>query len=901
MTYSGTVVLLLLISCLIMLYSKVNFDIFMKALRSLAVSVYENTDGGSNSGTMNVSDHDQDMYLLKLLVSHVLPQKLEDPEVQAVLRGPNTTVVAVGKSKDTVVLLPTVPNDEGKTTTKVTPPRPVDHSSSRSDSNDNHSISHGIIKSITPSAHQSNELSSSHSNNNNDIMISNLVKSILPSPSSSSSSSSFASVTTTSTSTNNKNSKENLQEFLVAVRLESFASAVADLGVDTVQDVTELTEEDLDSIGMKQLHKRRLKDAITKWKQDHHISSSSVPSKHPEIASPSVIAAKEAEVAAILLGPSTTTSHSVQQHEPTLPSHSSSSSFSGVAEKNQVQEEKENKPTENSYSSSNPGQTSKLAFISTVYEWEEYANADGFLYYHSPSTGVTQWLKPFSNSIRTVAQRESEKATLAAMVEERMRQALMTAASANAVRKSVTKTMKSPTIDNKESIPPTDNAQIIVHNGSNQEQGSIRSSPKQAWQEILNDAHLVQGDNSSNSESPKSKQSPHKTFRTIDPTSSYSAAVAALLAEDEAENEQERMKQITGQPRPSIRSVSRSSRHSTSAGISTQGSRSRARSVDERTRGSTANSRSPGKSPLKNAPMRANSTHSKAFVQQSTRSNSVSQNIEEYPGGFNDALIDPNNTSIPDGRSVISTTSSSYLGRRPPPTPSTTLALRNAAANRSIGGESLAETYADVFGDMTHMDDATAEIIARAHTIANPRKMGYADPRPDVRPTSSFGVHEDHRAERVHFTAASSNGGKSFAEFASSLRSHLYSPRVDPNTPRTGRDHMDKWNSPGLAPSNSTTSYAYKHASAVSRWGEKGTVFDRLTDHRGYVGTHKHRFDADGRGTGLSGRDSGVDTQWINDSIPDNAHQGAPYLVPGGVRSGYGYSATSGKIASTRE
>jgi hypothetical protein len=35
-----------------------------------------------------------------------------------------------------------------------------------------------------------------------------------------------------------------------------------------------------------------------------------------------------------------------------------------------------------------------------------------------------------------------------------------------------------------------------------------------------------------------------------------------------------------------------------------------------------------------------------------------------------------------------------------------------------------------------------------------------------------------------------------------------------------------------------------------------GSVFDRLTDVKGYTGNHKHRFNADGTGRGLAGRDS---------------------------------------------
>ena len=38
--------------------------------------------------------------------------------------------------------------------------------------------------------------------------------------------------------------------------------------------------------------------------------------------------------------------------------------------------------------------------------------------------------------------------------------------------------------------------------------------------------------------------------------------------------------------------------------------------------------------------------------------------------------------------------------------------------------------------------------------------------------------------------------------------------------------------------------------------GSSGSVFDRLTNVNGYTGAHKHRFDANGNGRGLSGRDA---------------------------------------------
>ena len=42
----------------------------------------------------------------------------------------------------------------------------------------------------------------------------------------------------------------------------------------------------------------------------------------------------------------------------------------------------------------------------------------------------------------------------------------------------------------------------------------------------------------------------------------------------------------------------------------------------------------------------------------------------------------------------------------------------------------------------------------------------------------------------------------------------------------------------------------------MSSIAHSGTIFDRLTDHEQYTGAHKHRFDKNGHGKGLAGRDS---------------------------------------------
>ena len=52
-------------------------------------------------------------------------------------------------------------------------------------------------------------------------------------------------------------------------------------------------------------------------------------------------------------------------------------------------------------------------------------------------------------------------------------------------------------------------------------------------------------------------------------------------------------------------------------------------------------------------------------------------------------------------------------------------------------------------------------------------------------------------------------------------------------------------------------SYGRPQTARGARNGKNGGggIFDRLTDSSQYTGTHKHRFDASGRGRGLDGRD----------------------------------------------
>jgi hypothetical protein len=97
--------------------------------------------------------------------------------------------------------------------------------------------------------------------------------------------------------------------------------------------------------------------------------------------------------------------------------------------------------------------------------------------------------------------------------------------------------------------------------------------------------------------------------------------------------------------------------------------------------------------------------------------------------------------------------------------------------------------------------------------------------------------------------ASSGVMGKAHSYFASMMRPNLHSPVT---TVPTYKKWAGPQNTP-ISPSVNTASYAFKHAASQAK--QPGTVFERLTDVRGFTGTHRHRFDTDGRGMGLKGRD----------------------------------------------
>jgi len=86
------------------------------------------------------------------------------------------------------------------------------------------------------------------------------------------------------------------------------------------------------------------------------------------------------------------------------------------------------------------------------------------------------------------------------------------------------------------------------------------------------------------------------------------------------------------------------------------------------------------------------------------------------------------------------------------------------------------------------------------------------------------------------------------------------------------------WGGHAVAPSEAVVGYAYRHAAATSLYADAGDVYDRLTDVRGYTGTHRHRFDTDGRGLGLAGRENSYDYAAMVESVTVETAKGAPVL-----------------------
>jgi hypothetical protein len=117
------------------------------------------------------------------------------------------------------------------------------------------------------------------------------------------------------------------------------------------------------------------------------------------------------------------------------------------------------------------------------------------------------------------------------------------------------------------------------------------------------------------------------------------------------------------------------------------------------------------------------------------------------------------------------------------------------------------------------------------------------------------------RARQRHKTLHQSRGESPAREGRSGSPSSSRSPSPTGRTaPRLRPDGGS-----ARAQSDVSVGYGYRHAAAASALQGLGTVFDRLTDVRGFTGTHRERFRNDGTGRGLEGRDGATDYDYVRE------------------------------------
>lgn len=151
-----------------------------------------------------------------------------------------------------------------------------------------------------------------------------------------------------------------------------------------------------------------------------------------------------------------------------------------------------------------------------------------------------------------------------------------------------------------------------------------------------------------------------------------------------------------------------------------------------------------------------------------------------------------------------------------------------------------------VFSEYPTMTNKTARQIVRSNACGNGKIESYATRQPCIRPP----VLQNRRTLGI---ALDGTVNRQLGYFISPLRENLWTEKT---RYVTGKEIARAWNGSGKAPSDTVPSYAYKHAADRSRKSAKCGVYDRLTDVRGYTGTHRHRFDMKtGVGRGLIGRD----------------------------------------------
>jgi len=949
--------------------AKLTFDAFVAALVTIGKEMfpedaatdeatqYDQLSNTSSSSTLPVICYSFPKCLLRLLSVHVLPSHSEDLDILTLLN-PDSAKDAMSSSMLTERLLSSSSkrassstyssplsssrNNEANSSTLATETLSKSPSSSSSSSSLTYSSlsresaggrGGGLIVSMSPVVPSDNSSTSPSSSQFQSQHSAGVMQQqayavvhppILPSSSFSSSSSSSSSslvdhninrvAVSSSASSIAQSQSSSLMVFLTSLRLESFLPALERLGAERIEDLKDVNDVELDAMGMRELHKRRLRDALLVSSNGGFVPLTKSSSSSPLItsnyssrgASPSVFSSSSsssssgANAAVEMMNNGrdqenssmvqASIDHAVKEAElehrfAQLEARGEELKVSLLQQEALDQAAKllneaelvhaaaiaPSSTSPSSSSSSSPSSSSSSSSSSSlVYEWEQYATPEGVIYYFRPASNTTQWEPPPAGStVRTVAARHAEKVQLQLAVETKMRKVLESAQRGRLAASQLNQHQQQQ--QHHRSSPTTTSAIGNTHSHSFQNQQQHHQQQQQQRQGSSRVVSFVldQAPSSSSSSSSSVSQVEEEWRSAWNDVIEKNAEAERLIQQVEAANEIDEQEESE---RDNHHHHHNQHNHPSSSSLSSSLRKS--------------------KGPLKNAPMTVNSSTSRSFVQSNVSSslnelNFYDQEDDEGNGDGNGGggSSSDNNLSrtsltinsaqkmkdevlaifVPE--SATSSFSSNYLALAP----SGLATPRNYAANQLArrrcaalatreGGTadvSIADAYADVFADMPMMDPATMEIIARSHSIANSRVMGYADPRPDLRPNSIFGAHADHAGSKLSLaTQVRGQGGRSIQDFANGLRQVLYTPNKDPFAPRTAAEMTSSFGkSDSVAPSSAVTGYAYRHAAAVSRWAGQGTVVDRLTDTRGYTGAHKHRFDSDGRGRGIAGRE----------------------------------------------
>jgi hypothetical protein len=525
-----------------------------------------------------------------------------------------------------------------------------------------------------------------------------------------------------------------------------------------------------------------------------------------------------------------------------------------------------------------------------VYEWEEYATQDGFLYYNNPRTGETQWLKPFSKAIRTIAVRAREQAALAASVDQRVQAALQKSkraaeAVAAAERTRLESQLPMPHQLNASASAPDTSSVSAEPVASKRQSVSAPLSPANlpaSFQPRMPQPHaaLRRGGGVSDSAASAAAAGLAAVLAAAEGTGSTSAdavqamATAALRMMEEINNAAQSPPRQTGHTQGEMR---RQGSPQSSAPIH----------VVRAQPGGPSGTRRIAAQPASHGP--------RQHQAQPKRQQPAASQLR-YLAAQQDSIYGGSQLGSSGGRDRAQ-----LLGEEE--------ALHDGLDGGAsvLSRHSLATTYRDMFEELPAlMDERTQHIMARSFSFAPQRRVGYADARPDVRPRGIAAgtlLAPAPLGEGGEFTAATAPGGaanaltlsapitksgfagKADAVFMSQLRSNLYTPKTDQEILALGNP----------LPSDAVVGYAYRHAAATSQYCNAGDVYDRLTDIRGYTGSHKHRFDQDGRGLGLAGRENSIDYKWLVNSIQVEPSKGAPVLPGAPLADLRDHSAGAGR------